>query len=107
VFVSDVVEPDARHNKVRIAFDNQDKILKPNMLADASFATPVMSRLMVPTSALMMTNDATSVLVEVSDWAFERRNVEIDYQDGTAAVIKAGIRPGERVVVNGGQRLND
>ena len=37
---------------------------------------------MVPTSALLMTNDSTSVFVEVADWAFERRNVEIAYQEG-------------------------
>ena len=107
LFVSDVVESDTRRNKVRIAFDNPDKMLKPNMFADASFAAPAMSRLMVPTSALLMTNDATSVFVEVSDWTFERRNVEIAYQEGTAVAIKAGIRPGERVVVKGGVRLND
>jgi len=107
LFVSDVVESDTRRNKVRIAFDNRDKMLKPNMFADASFAAPAMSRLMVPTSALLMTNDATSVFVEVSDWAFERRNVEIAYQEGTAVAIKTGIRSGERVVVKGGVRLND
>jgi cobalt-zinc-cadmium efflux system membrane fusion protein len=107
LFVSDVVESDTRRNKVRIAFDNPDKILKPNMFADTTFVAPAVSRLMVPTSALLMTNDATSVFVEVSDWAFERRNVEIAYQEGTAVAIKAGIRPGERVVVKGGVRLND
>src|SRR5229473_2346805 len=40
LFVSDVVEPDTRRNKVRIAFDNPEKILKPNMFADATFAAP-------------------------------------------------------------------
>jgi cobalt-zinc-cadmium efflux system membrane fusion protein len=107
LFVSDVVESDTRRNKVRIAFDNPDRILKPNMFAAATFAAPSVSRLMVPTSALLMTNDATSVFVEVSDWAFERRNIEIAYQEGTAVAIKAGIRPGERVVVKGAVRLND
>jgi cobalt-zinc-cadmium efflux system membrane fusion protein len=107
LFISDVVESDTRRNKVRIAFDNPDKILKPNMFADATFVAPAVSRLIVPTSALLMTNDATSVFVEVSDWAFERRNVEIGYQEGATAIIKAGLRPGERVVVKGGVRLND
>jgi membrane fusion protein, heavy metal efflux system len=107
LFVSDVVEPDSRRNKVRIAFDNPDKILKPNMFADARFEAPPMPRLMVPTAALLMTNDTTSVFVEVSDWAFERRNVEIAYQEGAAVAIKSGLRPGERVVVKGAVRLND
>jgi len=47
------------------------------------------------------------VFVEVADWAFERRNIEIAYQEGAAVAIKSGLRPGERVVVKGGVRLND
>jgi membrane fusion protein, heavy metal efflux system len=107
LFVSDVVESDTRRNKVRIAFDNPDKILKPNMFANATFAAPPVSQLMVPTSALLMTNDRTSIFVEVSDWAFERRNIEIAQQEGTSVAIKSGVRPGERVVVKGAVRLND
>ncbi len=107
LFVSDVVESDTRRNKVRIAFDNPDKILKPNMFANATFSAPPVSQLIVPTSALLMTNDRTSVFVEVSDWAFERRNVEVAHQEGAAVAVKSGIRPGERVVVKGGVRLND
>ncbi|MBO0750617.1 MAG: efflux RND transporter periplasmic adaptor subunit [Bradyrhizobiaceae bacterium] len=107
LFVSDVVEADSRRDKVRIAFDNPDRILKPNMFAEARFEAPPVPRLMVPTSALMMTNDATSVFVEVADWAFERRNVEIAYQEGTVVAVKSGLKPDDRVVVKGGVRLND
>jgi membrane fusion protein, heavy metal efflux system len=107
LFASDVVEADTRRNKVRVAFDNPDRILKPNMFADARFEAPTVPRLMLPTSALLMTNDTTSVFVEVSDWTFERRNVEIAFQEGAAVAIKTGLRPGERVVVKGGVRLND
>jgi membrane fusion protein, heavy metal efflux system len=108
LFVSDVLEPDTRRTKVRIAFENPAKALKPNMFANATFVAPAVSRLTVPTSALMMTNDRTSVFVEAAPWTFERRDVAIDYQEGgDAAVIKSGLRPGERVVVKGGVRLND
>jgi cobalt-zinc-cadmium efflux system membrane fusion protein len=107
LFVSDVVEPDTRRNKVRISFDNPDRRLKPNMFAEARFEAPPVPRLMVPTSALMMTNDTTSVFVEVADWAFERRPIEIAYQEGAAVAVRSGLRPGERVVVKGAVRLND
>jgi membrane fusion protein, heavy metal efflux system len=107
LFVSDVIEPDTRRDKVRIAFDNPDKILKPNMFANATLVGPSMTRVMVPNSALLMTNDHTNVFVEVADWAFERRDVEIAYQEGTASAIKTGLKPGERIVVKGGVRLND
>jgi membrane fusion protein, heavy metal efflux system len=107
LFVSDVLEPDTRRTKVRIAFDNPNKNFKPNMFANASFMAPTVSQIMVPTSALVMSNNSTSVFIEVAPWAFERRNVEINYQEGEDAVIKSGVNSGERVVVRGGVRLND
>ena len=107
LFVSDVLEPDTRRTKVRIAFDNPDKALKPNMFANATFIATPLSQLTVPTSALLMSNDSTSVFVEVAPWAFERRNINIDYQEGNDATVKSGLQPGERVVVKGGVRLND
>jgi cobalt-zinc-cadmium efflux system membrane fusion protein len=107
LFVSDVIDPDTRRNKVRVAFDNPDKMMKANMFANATFVAPSQTRLIVPTSALVMTNDTTSIFVEVAEWAFERRHIEIAYQEGTTATIKSGLRPGERVVVKGAVRLND
>ena len=44
LFVSDVLEPDTRRTKVRIAFDNPSMKFKPNMFANASFAAPMVSR---------------------------------------------------------------
>jgi membrane fusion protein, heavy metal efflux system len=107
LFISDVIEPDTRRAKVRVAFDNPDLTLKPNMFADATFVAPPVSRLVVPTSALLMTNDKTSVFVELEEWVFERRDVEIDYEEGAIVATKSGLRPGERVVVKGAVRLND
>jgi cobalt-zinc-cadmium efflux system membrane fusion protein len=107
LFVSDIIEPDTRRNKVRIAFDNPDKMLKPNMFANATFVAPSASRLVVPNSALLMTKDQTNVFIEVAEWAFERREIEIINQESTNAVVKSGLRPGDRVVVKGGVRLND
>ena len=107
LFVSDVLEPDTRRAKVRIAFNNSDRNLKPGMFANATFGAPMVPRLIVPTSALLMSNDRTSVFVEVSSWTFQRRNVVTDYQEGETAAIKSGLNAGERVVVKGGVVLND
>jgi cobalt-zinc-cadmium efflux system membrane fusion protein len=107
LFVSDVLEPDTRRTKVRIAFANPNKALKPNMFANAEFDAPERTRLIVPTSALVMSNDRTSVFVEVEPWTFERRDVETEYQEGSSAAIKSGLHPGDRVIVKGGVVLND
>jgi membrane fusion protein, heavy metal efflux system len=107
LFVSDVLEPDTRRTKVRIAFGNPDRALKPGMFASVSFSAPSMSRLVVPTSALLMSNDRTSVFAEVEPWTFERRDVATEYEEGNTAVIKSGLDPGQRVIVKGGVVFND
>lgn len=107
LFISDVMEPDTRRAKVRVAFDNPDRNLKPGMFANASFGAPMEPRIVVPTSALLLSNDRTSIFVEAAPWTFQRRDVTTDYQEGETAVIKSGLRPGERIVVKGGVVLND
>lgn len=87
LFVSDVLEPDTRRTKVRIAFDNPDRTLKPGMFANVRFSAPMISRLVIPTSALLMSNDRTSVFAEVEPWTFVRRDVVTEYEEGFISFI--------------------
>ena len=106
-FVSNVVEPDTRRTKVRIAFANPQQRLKPNMFATASFKIPQKSAIYVPNSALLMDNDSTTVLVEVAPWTFAKRQVSPGYGEADSTRIDQGLAQGERVVVKGGVLLHD
>jgi len=106
-FVSDVVEPDSRRDKVRIAFPNANLALKPNMFATVTLDGTAKSQVVLPTSALLMNNDRTTVFVETGDWVFERRIVDPSLEDGPEVAISTGVKPGEQVVVKGGLLLND
>jgi membrane fusion protein, heavy metal efflux system len=107
LFVADVLEPDSRRDKTRIALPNPDAYLKPNMFATVTLHGPTLQRVVLPSSALLMNNDRTSVFVAVAPWTFERRTVQPLLDEGTQVVIEAGVRPGESVVVRGGILLND
>jgi cobalt-zinc-cadmium efflux system membrane fusion protein len=107
LFVSDVIEPDTRRNKVRIAFANADHALKPNMFATVTLVGAQRSRIVLPSSALLMNNDRTSVFVAVAPWTFERRTVEPELDEGTSVAISSGVTAGDQVVVKGGILLND
>jgi cobalt-zinc-cadmium efflux system membrane fusion protein len=107
LFVSDVLDPDTRRTKVRIAFPNPDLRLKPNMFANVTFLAPPRTVPTIPTTAILLKNDGDRVFVEVEPWVFEARPVEVDFQDGEQAIVAAGLKPGERVVVKGGVLLND
>jgi cobalt-zinc-cadmium efflux system membrane fusion protein len=107
LFVSAVIEPDSRRNKLRIAFPNQDYAIKPNMFATVTLSGPQHSEVVLPSSALLMNNDRTSVFVATAPWTFERRDVDTSLQEGSSVAIRSGIAAGEQVVVKGGILLND
>jgi len=107
LFVADVIEPDSRRNKLRIAFPNPDHALKPNMFATVTLSGRKQARVVLPTSALLMNNDRTSVFVATAPWTFERRTVEPQLEEGETVTIKSGVTAGEQVVTKGGILLND
>jgi len=107
LFVSDVLDPDTRRTKVRIAFKNPDTRLRPGMFASVSFYAPIQKVPVVPTSALVLKDDANQVFVETAPWTFEARNVDIGFQQGDEAVLTSGVKVGDRVIVKGGVLLGD
>ena len=107
LFVPDVIEADSRRNKTRIAFGNPDYALKPNMFTTVTLHGPAIARVVLPSSALLMNNDRTSVFVATAPWTFERRTVEPLLEESTEVVISSGVQPGEQVVARGGILLND
>jgi membrane fusion protein, heavy metal efflux system len=107
LFVSDILDPDTRRTKVRIAFDNPDVKLKPNMFADATFLAPRQRVPVIPTQAVILKNENDQVFVEVAPWTYEARPIEVGFQQGDRSIVQHGLKPGERVVVKGGVLLND
>jgi cobalt-zinc-cadmium efflux system membrane fusion protein len=43
----------------------------------------------------------------VSPWTFERRTVELSYDETAGARVVRGLKAGDRVIVKGGVLLND
>jgi cobalt-zinc-cadmium efflux system membrane fusion protein len=107
LFLSDVIEPDSRRGKMRIAFANADYALKPNMFATVVLSVGARSLVVLPSSALLMNNDRTSVFVATAPWTFERRTVDAELEEGTSVAIRSGVAAGEQVLVKGAILLND
>jgi cobalt-zinc-cadmium efflux system membrane fusion protein len=107
LFVSDVLEPDSRRNKIRIAFANADYVLKPNMFASVILSGREQTVVVLPSSALLMNNDRTTVFVATAPWTFERRTVDPLLDEGQSVAIRSGVAAGEQVLVKGGILLND
>jgi membrane fusion protein, heavy metal efflux system len=106
-FINPIVEPDTHRVKARIAFTNLESLLKPGMYAAVSVEIPQSKLIIVPTSALLMRNDKTTVFVETKPWTFIRQAVELGYEDDNHVRILSGLKTNDRVVDSGGILLND
>lgn len=105
LFVADVLDPDTRTAKVRIAFNNEDGRFRPAMFATVILKTWDTTELTVPTSALVMAGDHTTVFVQVGPNAFEQRTVQTGEQQGTRTILKGGLQVGEHVLIREGALL--
>ncbi len=106
-FLSDMLDPDASSFKVRIELQNPSRRLKPNMFALATFLWPKETVPIIPTTALIQKNERDRVFIEVEQWTFEARQVEVGFPQDDQTVVVSGLKIGERIVVRGGALLED
>lgn len=99
--VGDLLQPDTRTVKVRIALQNPERRLKPGMFATVTFTERAAAELVVPSSAVVLVGDASLVYVEQAPFLFERRRIKPGVPVGDLLTILDGLRSGERVVVSG------
>jgi cobalt-zinc-cadmium efflux system membrane fusion protein len=106
-YVGELLDPETRSVKVRVAVDNQDGRLRPGMFAQVRFDGPAHQATVVPASALLQSSVGTRVFVEQSAGHFVPRDVQVGAQQDQQVEITGGLKAGERVVVNGGVLLHD
>ncbi len=106
-YIGEVLDADTRRVKVRMVFDNRDGRLKPGMFANATFLSKPHSGLLVPMNAVVQSGLHSRVFVEGSPWHFEPRVVQVGPRVGDQIEVLAGLKSGERVVVQDGVLLDD
>ncbi|MES2102560.1 MAG: efflux RND transporter periplasmic adaptor subunit [Pseudomonadota bacterium] len=106
-YIGDVLDPDTRTVKVRIAIDNQSGRFKPGMFAKVVFSGQAHAAPAVPASALVQNGFNTRVFVEKSPWVYEPRIVKTGAQAGNNVEILSGLKAGEKIVAKDGVLLND
>jgi membrane fusion protein, heavy metal efflux system len=100
--VGDVVDAQTRTVKIRLAADNPDHKLKPEMFARIALPlTGPAAAVTVPANAVLSDGEANVVMVAIADGKFAKRRVEIGPESEGRLAVLSGLRPGERVVVDG------
>jgi len=92
---------------LRAVVPNPDGLLMPGMYVRAQVAEGVKDQAMlVPQQAVTRQSNGTAWLLAVgADEKVVRRNVGVDRAVGNRWLITEGVQPGERVIVEGGQRV--
>ena len=106
-YIGELLDPDTRTIKVRIAFPNASGRFKPGMFAKVTFLERTHSAIVVPTTAVIQSGFDSRVFVEVAPWPFEPRVLQLGAQIESQVEVRSGLKAGERVVVKEGVLLND
>jgi len=94
--------------QIQATFPNPNNILRPGQYAKIRVASGVLhNALLVPQGAVLETQGQYQVAVVGSDNKVTMRTVETGQQAGGLRIIEKGISPGERVITEGLQKVQD
>ncbi len=102
LFVGDLIDPDVRTAKVRIAFKNADGRLKPGMFATVNFIGFPETQVTVPTTAIVQVGQSAFVFEQVRAWNLQPREVTVGKQQGDRIVITRGLDAGASILTKEG-----
>ena len=104
--VDNQVDPATGTVRIKAQFANQDGALFPNQFVNAKLQTDVLHGvLVVPAAAVQRSPQGTYVYVVKPDSTVELRHVDILATEADTIALKGGLAPGERVVVDGQDKL--
>ena len=93
---------------MEVAFPNPECVVRPGQFGRVRAAIrQIPGAILVPQRAVQEMQATYSVYVVGADGAAEFRKVEVGPRAGNLQVIESGLKPGEQVVVEGGQKLQN
>ncbi len=131
-FISPAVDPLAQTILIKAILPNADGMLKAAQVVNARIVWKVVPGLAIPTQSVIhlggrdfvytvlqgpqpesaddkKEKDAkdTAPPIAADQWVAYQRSVVVDHVDGLNYVLKSGLKPGERLVTSGVQKLKD
>ncbi len=94
--------------RFKARFDNEAEMLIPNQFANIRLRAQVLEgATLAPSAAVQFGTRGTFVYVVKEDNKVELRSITTGPSDGAVTVVEDGLAPGERVVLEGTDRLRD
>ena len=103
-----VVDPTTATVKLKGVFDNVDGVLFPNQFVNARLTLATLAdQTLIRAAAIQRGTPGTFVYVVNDDSTVSIRPVTVGITFGDTAAITKGLKPGERVVIDGTDKLKD
>jgi membrane fusion protein, multidrug efflux system len=108
VVVDRAVDPLTGTLRADLAFRNPNKLLRPGLYARVLYREELRrGALLVPQRAVSELQGQYSVMVVNADSKAESRTVKVGPRIGSLWIVEQGLKPGEKVVVEGAQKARD
>jgi multidrug efflux system membrane fusion protein len=106
--IDNTVDPTTGTFKLRAEFPNEDEALFPNQFVNVSMLIDVLKgTTVVSTSAIERGQQGSFVYVVGADNKVSPKNVTLGATEGERVAVLTGLSPGDKVVVDGADRLKE
>ncbi|MEH6468879.1 MAG: efflux RND transporter periplasmic adaptor subunit [Porticoccus sp.] len=100
-YIYPYAESKTRTTKVRLVFDNTERLLRPDMFAEVSIQSDTQKKMVViPAEAVIRTGGRTQVFVVRGQGKFEPRIVKLGIESGGQVAVLEGVNEGDEVVTS-------
>jgi membrane fusion protein, multidrug efflux system len=104
--VDNQIDPTTGTSRLKAVFDNKDGALFPNQFVNCRLLLDSLRNVtIVPTAAIQRGPQGAYVYIVKADKTADLRNVVTGITEGNEIVVESGIKPGELVVVDGQDKL--
>lgn len=104
IFTDTSVDPETDNVAMRAVFPNPDKSIRPGTYLTVTLTTALNPRVfLLPRDSLLRGAEASHVLIVSEQGLVEKQPVEADELDGKNWVVTAGLKGGEKIIINSAQ----
>ncbi len=108
VLVDRAVDPQTGTLRADLAFKNPKKLLRPGMYGKVKYAMDQRpGALLVPQRSVLEVQGQYSVVVVNAESKAEARPVKVGPRIGSLWLVESGVKPGEKVIVEGASKVRD
>ncbi|MFN2353370.1 MAG: efflux RND transporter periplasmic adaptor subunit [Desulfopila sp.] len=100
-YIYPALDAKTRTVRVRLRFDNEDNLLRPNMFAQVALQADTSEKtLVIPQEAVIRTGRSNRVVLHLGEGRFKSINVKVGRYAQDSAEILSGLREGDEVVTS-------